>query len=86
MPLSNAAARALANDCDLIKPILIGGEDYEVLCTISADRVSAFQNDAAKAGVTVAGIGQIVAGAAPPRFLGPEGQPLAFLRTSYSHF
>ena len=86
VPLSDAASGALGSDCELIKPILTGGEDYEILCTIAPDRVAAFQSAAAKAGVPVAEIGRIVAGTAPPRFLNPEGNPLTFLRTSYSHF
>ena len=86
VPLSDAASGALGSDCELIKPILTGGEDYEVLCAIAPDRVAAFQSAAAKAGVPVTAIGRLVAGTAPPRFLNPEGNPLTFLRTSYSHF
>lgn len=86
VPRSDAAEAALASDCELIKPLLTGGEDYEVLCTIAPDRVASFQAAAARAGVPVADIGRIVAGTAPPRFLSPGGQPLTFLHTSYSHF
>ena len=86
VPLSDAASGALGSDCELIKPILTGGEDYEILCTIAADRVAAFQTAAAKAGIPVAEIGRIVEGSVPPRFLNPEGNALTFLRTSYSHF
>jgi thiamine-monophosphate kinase len=86
VPLSDAASGALGSDCELIKPILTGGEDYEILCTIAPDRVAAFQAAATKAGIPVAAIGRIVEGSAPPRFLNPEGNPLTFLRTSYSHF
>jgi thiamine-monophosphate kinase len=86
VPLSDAASAALGSDCDLITPILTGGEDYEILCTIAPDRVDAFQAAATRAGVPVTDIGRIVAGSAPPRFLNPEGQPLTFLRTAYSHF
>ena len=86
VPLSDAASAALGSDCELITPILTGGEDYEILCTIAPDRVDAFQAAATRAGVPVTDIGRIVAGSAPPRFLNPEGQPLTFLRTAYSHF
>jgi len=86
VPLSDAASAALGSDCELITPILTGGEDYEILCTIAPDRVDAFQTAATRAGVPVTDIGRIVAGSAPPRFLNPEGQPLTFLRTAYSHF
>jgi thiamine-monophosphate kinase len=86
VPLSDAASRALASDCNLIKPILTGGEDYEILCAIPADRVTSFQDRAAKTGIPVTDIGRIVEGYAPPRFLNPEGQPLDFPQASYSHF
>ena len=86
VPLSKAASGALGSDCELIKPILTGGEDYEILCTIAPERGAAFQSAAAKAGVAVAEIGRVIAGTAPPRFLNPEGLPLTFLHKSYSHF
>ena len=86
VPLSDAASHALAGDCNLIEPILTGGEDYEILCTVAPGRVAAFQAASVKAGVRVTEIGRIVAGETPPRFLNPEGKPLAFIRPSYSHF
>jgi thiamine-monophosphate kinase len=86
VPLSDAASQALANDCNLIDPILTGGEDYEILCTVEPANITAFQAASAQAGVPVTDIGRIVAGGATPRFLSPEGQPLSFLRASHSHF
>ena len=86
VPLSDAAADALSGDCDLIEPILTGGEDYEILCTVASDRVAAFEADSARASVSVSDIGRIVAGNTPPRFLSTEGKALSFLHPSYSHF
>ena len=86
VPRSEAAEAALARNGELIKPILTGGEDYEILCTIPSPRVASFRSAAAKAGVPVTEIGRIEEGDAPPRFLNPEGQPLTFLQTAYSHF
>jgi len=86
VPVSEAGARALEGERNLITPLLTGGEDYEVLSTIPPDRIDAFQSAAAKVGVPVTDIGRIVVGSAPPRFLNPEGQPLEFLHTAYSHF
>ena len=86
MPLSDAASHALASDCNLIDPILTGGEDYEILCTVVPDRVAAFRASSAEAGVSVSEIGRIVAGDTSPRFLSPEGKALTFLRPAYSHF
>jgi thiamine-monophosphate kinase len=86
VPRSDAAEGALASDCELIKPILTGGEDYEILCAIRPARVDSFRAAAEKVSVRVTDIGRIVEGGAPPRFLSPEGQPLTFLHTAYSHF
>jgi thiamine-monophosphate kinase len=86
VPLSDAASSALGRDCDLIKPILTGGEDYEILCTIPEPRIASFRRAADKASVPVTQMGRIVEGVAPPRFLNPQGQPMTFLHTAYSHF
>jgi thiamine-monophosphate kinase len=86
VPLSPAAAKALAADDSLIESILTGGEDYEILCTIAPGSVAAFGAAAAKAGVPVTDIGRIVAGDAAPRFLDRAGRPLIFARPGYSHF
>src|SRR5437764_1423587 len=86
VPLSDAASHALASDCNLIEPILTGGEDYEILCAVAPGRVAAFNADSGRAGVAVSEIGRIVAGDALPRLLNPDGKPLAFIRPSYSHF
>ena len=86
VPRSAAAEQALASDCNLIAPILTGGEDYEILCAVAPGRIAAFVADAARAGVPVADIGRMVAGEGAPRFLNPEGKALPFVRPGFSHF
>jgi thiamine-monophosphate kinase len=86
VPLSAAALQAMTADAALIEPILTGGEDYEILCAVSPDAAAAFRSAASQAGVSVTDIGRIVAGTAPPRFLGSDGQVLGFERPGYSHF
>lgn len=88
VPLSPAARAALAADASLIEPILTGGDDYEILCTVPDDRVAGFRAAAAAAaaGAAVQEIGRIVAGAAPPRLIGRHGETLSFARGAYSHF
>jgi thiamine-monophosphate kinase len=86
VPRSDAAEQALASDCNLIEPILTGGEDYEILCAVAPDRVAVFKTDSAKAGVAVCEIGRIVTGDMPPRFVDRTGRPMSFKRPGYSHF
>jgi len=86
IPLSPAAARALAADPALIEPILTGGEDYEILGAMAPDRIDEFRAAAQRQGVAVTDIGRMVEGDAPPRFLDGQGRPLSFARPGYSHF
>ena len=86
VPLSQAAARALAAEPALIDTILTGGEDYEILCALPPAAIDSFSATAAAAGVPVTEIGEIVAGGETPRILDALGQPMSFSRTGYSHF
>src|SRR5262249_16702176 len=79
VPLSDAARHALAADPALIDPILTGGDDYEVLCTMAPDKLASFRAAAEKAGVLVTEIGRVVAGEGA-RFLAADGRPLVFAR------
>jgi thiamine-monophosphate kinase len=86
VPLSADAAQALSSDATLIEPVLTGGEDYEILCTVAPAQAEAFRAAASSARVPVAEIGRIVAGMAGPRFLDKAKRPLVFERPGYSHF
>jgi thiamine-monophosphate kinase len=86
VPLSPAAAQALAADPALIEPILTGGEDYEILGAIAPDAIEEFRTVAGRHSVAVTDIGRMVEGDAPPHFLDRAGRPLAFGRPGYSHF
>ncbi|MFL5068213.1 MAG: thiamine-phosphate kinase [Xanthobacteraceae bacterium] len=85
VPLSDAARRAMAAEPELIETVLTGGDDYEVLCTMAPDKFAPFRAAAAAAGVTAIEIGRVTEGEGA-RFLDADGRPLAFARTSYSHF
>ena len=85
-PLSSAARAAIAADPDLFTIALTGGDDYEILASVAPADASAFEAEAATAGVPVACVGQAVAGADPPRFVAADGGALTFARGSYSHF
>jgi len=86
IPLSAAAGNLVSRKIVGIETLIAGGDDYEVLCAISEDRVEAFAEAARLAGVPVTSIGMVVAGASAPKFIDGQGAELALERLSYSHF
>jgi thiamine-monophosphate kinase len=86
IPLSAAAAAAIALDPRLFEIAVTGGDDYEILASVAPQKAAAFEAGAAMAGVVVTRIGRGMAGAAPPLFLGRDGAAVAFGRGAFSHF
>jgi thiamine-monophosphate kinase len=84
VPFSQAARAAIAADPALIETALTGGDDYEIVLTLKPEKLSTFFAAADTAGVAVTEIGRIMAGEGA-RFI-RDGKPLAFERSSYSHF
>ena len=84
VPFSQAARTAIAADPALIETALTGGDDYEIVLTLKPEKLATFCAAADKAGVAVTEIGRIMAGEGA-RFI-RDGKPLAFARSSYSHF
>lgn len=85
-PLSLAAKEACALDASLFDVAMTGGDDYELLASVAPRHARAFEAEALAAGVAVTRVGQAVAGAGAPEFLGRDGAPKVFARGSYSHF
>jgi thiamine-monophosphate kinase len=85
VPLSDAAQAALAADPALIEPVLTGGDDYEIVCTVPAEKLDAFRVAAKEAEVAVTEIGRITHGEGVD-FIGADGKPLVFQHASFSHF
>ncbi len=85
VPLSDAARAAIAADPALLATALSGGDDYEIVCTVPAQKAASFRAAAHAAGVPVTEIGRVAAGEGA-RFLQADGQPLAFAHASFSHF
>ena len=85
-PAELVTAALLARGTVGIEAIVSGGDDYEVLSTIPENRLDAFIQAAAVAGVAVSCIGTVTAGASVPRFLDAQGGEIALKRLSYSHF
>ncbi len=86
VPLSPAARRLLAGDRGLIKTIVTGGEDYEILATVSGSAAPRFAEAARAEGVPVARIGQIVEGKGPPQVRDATGKPIRLDRAGHTHF
>jgi len=84
VPLSEAACAALDADPALIETVLTGGDDYEILLTLPAERLASFRSAAEAAGVAASEIGHVVAGEGA-RFM-RDGEVLEFARPSFSHF
>ncbi|HVV95144.1 MAG TPA: thiamine-phosphate kinase, partial [Hyphomicrobiales bacterium] len=61
VPLSPAAARAVAADPAALAAVLTGGDDYEILLAVAADLTDAFERAAADQAVRVSAIGTVVA-------------------------
>jgi thiamine-monophosphate kinase len=86
VPLSGAARQALGSDKSLWETILTGGDDYEIIASISAENSKLFASACAEAGVIATEIGVIVSGETPPRFFDENDRPMTFARLSFSHF
>src|SRR6202790_1126671 len=87
VPLSEAAAAALAAGAVGMQALVSGGDDYEILCAIPEDAFEAFARAADTAGVTVSSIGTVIGGtSSPPKFLDAQGRDMPLPRLSYSHF
>ena len=84
VPLSAAARAAIDADPAVIETALTGGDDYEILLTLPAERLASFRSAAEAVGVAVSEIGVAVAGKGA-RFV-RGGETLAFTRPSFSHF
>ncbi|MDP2802498.1 MAG: thiamine-phosphate kinase [Phreatobacter sp.] len=84
VPLSPAAARALAIDPALQERILTGGDDYEILLACPPDRLDALRDDAASASVPLAVIGAVTDGI--DVVWTAEGQLLSFVAGRFEHF
>jgi thiamine-monophosphate kinase len=86
VPLSEAAARARDAEPGLIEPILTGGDDYEILCTVAPETLDALLAEAAQAGIPLTAIGTVSSGDGPPGFEMGDGTARVFAAGAFSHF
>ncbi|MBI2236065.1 MAG: thiamine-phosphate kinase [Magnetospirillum sp.] len=85
VPLSAAAAAALALDHSLLAMVLTGGDDYELLFTAPLAVGGALSALAADIGVALTPIGRVVAGQGVT-VRGPDGRSLALEHGGWRHF
>lgn len=85
VPLSDAARGAFATEPSLIETILAGGDDYEILCTVTPDKIEGFRAAAKSVNVPLTEIGTVSEGEGV-RFLDAERKQMTLSRLSYSHF
>jgi thiamine-monophosphate kinase len=86
VPLSQPARDVLTSAPALIESILTGGDDYEILASVPPGKVEALRDQALARGVVFTDIGVVLAGDREARVLDQAGRPLAFARSSFSHF
>jgi thiamine-monophosphate kinase len=86
VPLSRAARTALAAEPALLETILTGGDDYEVLASVSPRRLAALRKAGTAAGIAVTEIGRFAKGSGTARLVDAQGRALTFDRPSWSHF
>jgi thiamine-monophosphate kinase len=85
IPLSDAARAAIGGEAALFEAAITGGDDYELLACLAPGRAGAFETAMRAAGVPLARIGEVVAGAGVV-WRDADGAPRVFTRGAYQHF
>ncbi len=85
VPLSRAARAACDCDRSLLRRLVSGGDDYEILCTVSPDKCIQFEDAAATVGVHVSRIGSILDEQSGLSFFDESGSVVEMTSLSYSH-
>jgi thiamine-monophosphate kinase len=85
VPLSGAARHAIAQDPALLDLALTGGDDYEILCAVSPDRLDSFRAAVAERRIPLTEIGTVLAGDGLPVFRS-RGAEKRYESGSFSHF
>ena len=85
VPLSVSARTLLEDQAELLRLVLTGGDDYELLFTVASENAAAMERAAAEAGVEVTRIGTMAPGSGVS-VRGPDGRPLSLPSPGYEHF
>ncbi|WP_439541965.1 thiamine-phosphate kinase [Hyphomicrobium sp.] len=85
VPLSVSARAVISADPDLFRTVVTGGDDYQVLAAVAADRADAFRAAAQAVGVAVTDIGGVGHGTGLS-VTALDGQPMVFKAGGWDHF
>ncbi|MFT0892200.1 thiamine-phosphate kinase [Pseudochelatococcus sp. G4_1912] len=85
VPLSSAVKAAIDLAPELMTAAVTGGDDYEILCTVPAERFAAFQRQCESVSVPLTAIGTIDTGDAP-LITRLNGADFPIGHGSFSHF
>lgn len=85
VPVSAALAELLADDPDLLRSAVTGGDDYEVLLAVTPDQVPAVQAAANATDTAITEIGVFTEGK-DLIFTDSDGQPVALPKAGFTHF
>ncbi len=85
VPLSSAARQACKADASLLATCVTGGDDFEILAAVPADKAESFVRAARAAGVSVSKIGTCVAGEGAVLFE-QGGKPVPLGASGFRHF
>jgi thiamine-monophosphate kinase len=87
VPLSSAAKSLVATSAAALKIVLTGGDDYEILATVSPKMAEKFVREAEKVGVRMSRLGFIVERRRhAPVITGKDGRPIAFDGLGHTQF
>ncbi len=85
MPLSSAARVIVEGDPGICRRLAVGGDDYELLFTTSADAADAIANLSYRVAVPIAAVGTVEVGAGV-RLVDAVGREIPVEGTGYRHF
>jgi thiamine-monophosphate kinase len=85
VPLSAAAAKAVAHAPDLLAELITAGDDYEIVAAMEPSHTSVFEQEGREHNVNVTTIGEIRSGAGVD-VVDAKGRPLALDHTGFAHF
>lgn len=85
VPLSDAARQAIGHDPSLMRAVVTGGDDYELVFTVPPAVEDRLSTAAGESGVSVTGIGRVIPGRGVTVFDG-SGAPLELESAGYRHF